>query len=280
MSLRQEGEGTLLAGMQSWMLNALLSPGRVDVSEVERHFVASPTLKATECLGLYQRGYRLRLIKCLVEQFPALCNALGERLFEKFAGQYLKEHPSDSYTLYELGRRFSDHLNNTRPDRNHADKEREGWIDFLVDLARYERLHFLLFDAPGHEGQPWPNPEVSDNRLVVQPCLELGSYRYPVAWYYQAIRGEPSVPIPPAAQSYVAVLRQDYRVCTYPINRVHYLFLTHLKECRDVNSALATVAQEVDRPLAEVKGSWQNEVRDRWIGAGFFVEGGGRGDGR
>ena len=28
-------------------------------------------------------------------------------------------------------------------------KEREDWIDFMVDLARYERELFRLFDAPG-----------------------------------------------------------------------------------------------------------------------------------
>ena len=156
--------------MQRWMLDALILPGRVDRDEVERRFTASANLQPAACLAIYQRGYILRLGKCLAEQFPALCHALGEKLFDQFAREYLRVCPSDSYTLYELGRRFCDYLEDARPDRDLLPEQREGWIDFMVDLARYERLHFRLFDAPGHEGGPWPTPELPDDRLIYSPA--------------------------------------------------------------------------------------------------------------
>jgi hypothetical protein len=267
-----QADGDTLAAMQRWMQDALILPQLVDQDEVERRCTASENLPPAACLAIYQRGYILRLSKCLAEQFPALCYALGKELFDNFAREYLRVCPSDSYTLYELGRRFSDYLDNARPDRDLLPDQREGWIDFMVDLARYERLQFHLFDAPGHEGGIWPTTELADDRLVLQPCFELGVYRYPVAWYYHSIRERSDVPFPPQQESYVAVLRRDYVTSTFPINRVHYVFLKHLLQCRDVANALAHVSEVVDSPIEQVTRSWQEEVRRLWIDAGFFIE--------
>ena len=261
-----------LGQMQRWMLDALILPGKVDHDEVERRYVASANLSPAACLAIYQRGYILRLAKCLAEQFPALCHALGEDLFDGFAREYLRVYPSNDYTLYELGRRFSDYLEEARPDAELGPDEREGWIDFMVDLARYERLHFRIFDAPGHEGGPWPTDDIPDDRLVLQPCFDLGVYRYPVAWYYHAFREHPDSPFPPQEQSYVALVRRDFVTSTFPINRVHYLFLEHLQHSGDVVGALAHVAEVIDTPLERVTRSWRDEVRRGWIDNGFFIE--------
>ena len=271
MTAADHGEEPL-AAMQSWMLDGLMFPGRVDGDEVDRRFTASPRLDAAQCLAIYQRGYILRLTKCLAEQFPALCQALGRELFEGFAREYLRAYPSDSYTLYELGRRFPGYLEEARPDRDLSPSARESWIDFMVDLARYERLHFRLFDAPGHEGGPWPTPELADERLIVQPCFALDTYRYPVAWYYHAVRESPEAEFPEQRESLVAVLRHDYAITTFPINRVHYTFLLHLQASRSVAGALTHVAEVFDRPREQVARSWLESVRTPWIQAGFFID--------
>ena len=250
---------------------ALIRPDSVKRNEVEERFTAGANLQAADCLAIYQRGYILRLTKCLAEQFPALCHALGENLFDQFARRYLRVYPSDSYTLYELGRRFPGFLEEDRPDRELPPDEREGWVDFMVDLARYERLHFKLFDAPGHEGNSWPDRTVPDHDLALQPCFELDAHRYPVAWYYHAIKDNPDVDYPPNQISHVALLRKDYQVTTYPISAVHYQFLQQLQACCDIAGALAHVSEVTATPLEEVTRSWQSNVRDGWIDAGFFV---------
>ena len=82
--------------------------------------------------------------------FDGFCHALGDDLLNDFVAEYAHETPPESYTLYDLGRRFTDYLEANRPDR---DKElRENWIDFIVDLARFERSLFATFDCPGAEG--------------------------------------------------------------------------------------------------------------------------------
>ena len=257
--------------LQQWMQQALIRPDQVDANAVNKTFVPGAQLSAQACLGIYQRGYILRLTKCLAEQFPALSHALGEGLFDQFALRYLRIHPSDSYTLYELGRRFADFLEEDRPDKDLPPEQREGWVDFMVDLARYERLHFKLFDAPGHEGNPWPSQDTPDEQLKLQPCFALAQYRYPVAWYYHAIKENKQTPFPPKQPSPVALLRKDYQVTTYPLNPVHYHFLGALQQQGDIESALVAVSKAFNSPLEQVRHSWQTEVKARWIEAGFFV---------
>lgn len=256
---------------QQWMLEALIFPGKVNREQMENRFISGANLNATECFAIYQRSYILRLSKCLAEQFPALTHALGEQLFDQFARQYLMDRPSMSYTLYELGRRFPSYLEQIRPDHDLPPVQREGWIDFMVDLANYEYLHFSLFDAPGHEGNPWPEIDVLDKSLVLQPCFELGLYRYPVAWYYHSFAQHQVINFPPQQTSYVAVLRKDYLTTTFPINRIHFLFLKQLQSCGDIASSLKYVSETTHIALEQVRNSWTHEVRDSWIKSGFFI---------
>ncbi len=173
-----------LAVMQQWMLDALIFPRRVNQTELQNRLLASPNQDVSARLAIYQRAYSLRLCKCLEDQFPALCFALGKPLFDDFACEYLRKFPSDSYTLYKLGRRFTEYLSQNRPDRHKPAEARESWIDFMLDLASYEHALFRLFDAPGNEGKPWPDPNIADEHLVLQPCFVLGQYGFPVAHYY------------------------------------------------------------------------------------------------
>ena len=158
----------------------------------------SPRLTGADGLAIYQRGYFLRIASCMREQFPALCHALGEALFDDFVADYIRERPPESHTLYDLGRRFPALLEREPAGPGAAGGERETWIDFMVDLARFERQVFAMFDAPGHEGKPFADAATPDRRLRLQPCFALGAYRFPVAAYYHAVRlGQPA-PLPPA----------------------------------------------------------------------------------
>ena len=144
------------------------------------------------------------------EQFPALCHALGEPLFNDFVAEYIRERPPESHTLYDLGRRFPAFLDESRPDRDQPPEEREAWIDFMIDLARFERQMFVMFDAPGHEGKPFATPETPDARLRLQPAFAIGAYRFPVAAYYHAVRQKQPAELPPAEASYAALVRTAY----------------------------------------------------------------------
>lgn len=261
-----------LAELQRWMLEALIAPGQTPAGSADATFLPGPGLSAAGGLGVYQRSYILRLRQVLAEQLPATRHALGAPLFDAFADDYLRACPSDSHTLYELGRRFVGWMEDTRPDRDLPADQREDWIDFMVDLASYEQVLFRLFDAPGHEGRPWPEPGCDDDALILQPCLSLACYRYPVAWYYHEVRAGRQPAFPPARPSPLVILRRGYQTSTYPISALHLRFLELVRELDRVEPALEGIAAWTGRPLPEVRRSWLQEVRGPWLEAGFFVE--------
>lgn len=261
-----------LQDMQAWMQNALVNPQSVLSNEVVARLTPSSRLSAGARLGIYQRSYITRLCVCLGEQFPASRHALGVELFDKFARVYLARDPSDSYTLYELGRRFPGFLEETRPDAQSSDSAEETWVNFMIDLANYERTLFVLFDAPGHEGKPWPTAETPDENLVLQPCFELAAYRFPVPNYYHKVTDQAAPELPAPAESYVAISRFDYRTSSFPITQMQYEFLRAMQKTQNVQHSLDYVADKLGAENTVVRASWENQIRKQWIANHFFVD--------
>ncbi|HTV25872.1 MAG TPA: DNA-binding domain-containing protein, partial [Polyangiaceae bacterium] len=176
-----------LAETQAWLLRALRFPEHVDARETVCQLVPCGALSASDHLAIYQRSYRLRLEACLREQFPVLCQALGSALFDDFARAYVRACPPESYTLHDLGRRLPDYLERERPDRA-AEAGHEHWVNFMIDLARFERQLFVLFDARGHEDEPLALSSMPDASLELGRGVALGEYRFPVASYHHDVR--------------------------------------------------------------------------------------------
>src|SRR5687768_18191780 len=113
------------------MHEALVRPRQVDPESRDALLLPSTRLTSAEGLAIYQRGYFLRIASCMREQFPALCHALGEPLFNDFVADYIRERPPESHTLYDLGRRFPAWLEEGRPHRDLPPEARETWADFV-----------------------------------------------------------------------------------------------------------------------------------------------------
>jgi len=263
---------TSLREMQDWMQSALIHPRQVKTQETAARLKPSNRLSAAERLAIYQRSYISRLCACLAEQFPASREALGADLFDSFARVYLARDPSDSYTLYDLGRRFPDFLEETRPDAKNDESQKEIWVNFMIDLANYERALFVLFDAPGHEGKFWPTSETPDQALMLQPCFDLGAYRFNVAGYYHDATRHSKANLPSLSESYVAMCRYDYLTASFQITRPHFEFLRAMQDTQNVDLALDHIARLLNMSTKIVRESWQDEIRDQWIAKHFFVD--------
>jgi hypothetical protein len=264
-----------LAAVQRWMHEALVLPRRVAREAIDGRLTSAPGLSGAEGLAIYQRGYFLRIASCMREQFPALCHALGEPLFNDFVAEYIRERPPESHTLYDLGRRFPAFLDESRPDRDQPEEAREVWIDFMVDLACFERQMFTMFDVPGHEGKPFAAPETPDDRLRLQPAFAVAAYRFPVAAYYHAVRQQQPAELPPAEPSFAALVRTDYVTRTLMLSEPECLFLMAMAEGGRVDDGIAAVARHLNVAPDEVRRSWMSPSgsRRRWIDCGFFIEG-------
>lgn len=258
--------------LQNWMQEALLYPRHASQTQVDTELLGSSRLKAADCLAIYQRSYYTRLLTCMREQFPALCYALGSRVFDEFARQYLLDSPSDSYTLYELGRRFPAYLQDTRPDRELPLDEREDWIDFMVDLAGFERTVFTMFDAPGDEGRLVTDNAVSDSNLALQSCFNIYQARFPVATYYCLVRDEKDPELPPLQSSQVAMVRVNYRTRLIPLTNPQYQFLLALRQSGEVSIAL-DATEEIKLNEGDIRSAWSapDGWRKEWLGSGFFI---------
>jgi Putative DNA-binding domain len=265
------GGPAALPSVQRCMQDALAFPRLVAREEVGRLLAPSPRLTAADGLAVYQRGYFRRIASCMREQFPALCHALGEPLFDDFVADYIRERPPQSHTLYDLGRRFPAWLEEGRPDRDLPPGERETWADFMVDLARFERQVFALFDAPGHEGKPFADPGTPDRRLRLQPCFALGAWRFPVPAYYHAVRRKEPAPLPPARPSFAALVRADYVTRTIPLSEPHYFFLKAMADGGGVEAGIDAAARHLAAAPDAVRRSWREGHRRRWIDWRFFI---------
>jgi hypothetical protein len=262
-----------LRSAQQWMHDALIFPRRATPDAVGRLLLSSSRLTGVDGLAIYQRGYFQRIAGCMREQFPALCHALGESLFDDFVAGYIRERPPQSYTLYDLGRRFAVYLEESRPDAGLAPEERESWIDFMVDLARFEYQVFIMFDAAGREGKPFATAETPDRVLRLQPAFALGAFRFPVAFYYHAVRQNEAATFPLAAPSFVALVRTDYVTRTIALGEPDYRFLKTMQEGGGVDDAIAAVARHLDVAPGEIRRAWRDRTRQRWLDQGFFIAG-------
>jgi hypothetical protein len=267
------GDPEALRSVQRWMQDALVFPRRVARGEVDTMLASSARLTGAGGLAIYQHGYFLRIASCMREQFPALCHALGEPLFNDFVADYVREQPPESHTLYDLGRRFPAFLEESRPDWDLSPGERETWIDFMTDLARFERQVFAMFDAPGHEGKAFADSATPDCRLRLQPCFALGAYRFPVPAYYHAVRLGRPAPLPPARESFVALVRTDYVTRTIALSEPHYLFLKAMVDGGGVEDGIDAVARHLTMRPDGVRRSWRvaQGDRQRWIDWRFFI---------
>lgn len=96
-------------------------------------------LDAVARLDVYAGMYFLRLLGCLVEDFPAVHAVIGHSAFHGLAREYLAAHPSERPSVRALGRRLSAFL------EGHPLSRGRGW---LPDLAAFEWALLEAFDAP------------------------------------------------------------------------------------------------------------------------------------
>jgi hypothetical protein len=243
-----------------------IGPGEAAGEAVEL-IAASSTLSRQERLGLYRRSYRLRLLECMRSMHPGLQHALGGELFDAFALEYLEACPPQSYTLFDLDAGFPDYLQAHRPQSPPGE---EPWPEFLVDLARLERLFLEVYDGAGSEGQRLPEAaglpvqpsgQWLQARVSTEPSLRLLACSYPVAGYLLAVRSGAAPPLPLPAATHLALNRRNFNVIIHELGPTSYRVLRDLVAGASVADAAAAHASDPDRV-------WQVVLEG--VGRGFF----------
>jgi len=269
-----------LKNFQQWMQQLLLDPyqqtgvdpsdllpDQLNAASIEDVISHSEKLTAQEHLGIYQRSYIARLRNCMSQQFSALEYALGETIFCAFADEYLASKPSHNYNLAYLGAHFADYLENNRPDAHENIKE--DWIDFMIELARFEYAIGVIFEMKAEEDYQLATMDTDENKLKLVPICTLFKFRFPVRKYYSEFKNEKQPNLPSESESYCVVLRHKFKLAIYDLHKEQFEFLSYLKQQTDIATAkeLIQVQYKENPPLFDnVWNSW----KECWIATNFF----------
>ena len=264
-----------LPSIQRWMQAVILTPGdceealaseaatgEIPLDQACGVILPSRTLQPNERLDIYRDMYEARLIDALGVDYPGLADLLGEELFQELLRLYVRNHPSRSYTLNDLGDQLPEFL-----------RELEGLprAAFAYDLARLELAYSKVFDAA--ETPPLTQEAISAvpadawDKACLAPvaAFQLIAMRYPAHLYLQALREETLPPPIRRKDTWLAVFRRDYSLQSLPLTRPAY----------EVLSALAAGSNLGDAILA---GKMNTPTRHRqltalfrtWTGEGLF----------
>jgi hypothetical protein len=266
------GTATDLAAVQSWLQQAVMAPNLATAELIDGQLKSREGFSATAGLAIYRRAFLARIAGAMRAQFPALCHALGESLFNDFAHDFVGNCPPTSYTLHDLGLRFAQFLEDQRPDRDSAAGERELWIDFMIDLARFEYELFRLYDAPGAEGDKSPCPDTAAERLILQPAVILGRYQFNVAPYYHAVRRKEPPPSPAEVTNFVALVRKDYIIRTLALQPWEFAVLEVMQNGCSFAEGLDEIfkAENLDNNARADARLLAKQAQQRWIAWGLF----------
>lgn len=132
-------------------------------------------LNSFERLEIYNRQYWFRTIGAVAEDYPALNAVLGDETFDRLVLAYLRENPSTSFTLRNLGSRLPQWLE-IHPElaaRRHA---------LALDVARLEWAYVESFDRATIPPLTAEDLSVmgAESKLFLQPHLQLLDLNYPV----------------------------------------------------------------------------------------------------
>ena len=237
-----------LHSLQRRMLSSIAGQGE-DISVAD---MLRPTahLDAQAALAIYQFGYMARLMACMRSDYPLLGKYLGAELFDMFSRAYLEAHPSQAYSLFELGAGFADFLDQSRPKDESLAQAQAACLAFAVELARLERQRVCAIRAEGPESAAFIDADYNDTELLrlcryyVPGSTRLIETQYLSDERYQQLQTMSAsdiaaLPITPQS-ALLALARSNYRVSVHALEAWQYRLLDAVaKQCRATGEAAA-----------------------------------------
>lgn len=256
-----------LAATQQWMLTAITAPGGLPQGLVQAQqacgwqiddvVMAPPGISPHARLDIYAQGYWLRLLACLKADYPALLRLLGEPLFEFFARAYLTQHPSQSFSLYDLGDGFARFLRRSQSAAQKAASD--GTLSFPIDLARIEQALAASQRASGLEGEvceaidPLHLLLGGGMNIELPATTRLVLAHYPLSAFQPWLNGDTASEPPEKHTAYIAIKRQRYRVSCEALTDWQFYFLAAARHGkRPLLACAEAAARRTQRPTSEL----------------------------
>jgi hypothetical protein len=215
-------------------------------------------LTSFDRLEIYNRQYWFRVIGAVAEDFSALQAVVGTKKFDTLVLAYLRENPSTSFTLRNLGAKLPVWLE-SHPEfssRRHQ---------LALDVARLEWAYIEAYD--GAADPPLSEADFAsitgDSKLSLQPHLQLLALRYPVDELVLAVhQAKPAadaasnavserrtkkrtrLPSMRRSATYLAVHRFDDTVYYRRLEREAFLLLSSLQKEMELGEAIEAAFAE------------------------------------
>jgi hypothetical protein len=182
---RRMAEDVMRPLTSDFQMQPITTMGNSTQEVVESYIKPNELLSSFERLEIYNRQYWFRVIAAVAEDFPALNAVMGEKAFNGMVLAYLRENPSTSFTLRNLGSRLPQWLAEHREFSQRRHK-------LLLDVARLEWAYVEAFDRVALA--PLTAQDLvglgADSRLFLQHHIQLLELNYPVDELVLAVHRE------------------------------------------------------------------------------------------
>jgi len=257
--------------------------GRATHELADSYIKPNSLLSSFERLEIYNRQYWFRVIGAVAEDFPSLSTVLGDKIFDRLVLAYLRENPSTSFTLRNLGAKLPQWLE-AHPEfapRRHR---------LLLDVARLEWAYVEAFDQA--DVAPLTASDfgnfAAETRLFLQPHIQLLDLNYPVDELVLAVHREtgPSdimsnavsqrrqvkrTRLPKMLRSSVWLVVHRYESSVYyrRIDRENFLLLSALQQGAPLDEALETAFRKTplsaEDQAARIQGYFAHASELGWF---------------
>lgn len=255
-----------LGALQQWLMSAITAPqgltgGLDSARQLHGWHIGDVITAAADAdprrgLDVYASGYWLRLLACLQSDYPALRRHLGEQLFNFFCRAYLQQHPSRSYSLYDLGSEFARFLRHTQSAAARAGND----LRFPLELALLEHARNVSRRAEGLEACV-ANPHEAgrallmehDTGLTLPGSTSLLLTTHPLTAFQPWLDGGGAEDAPAIGTGYIAVARKNFQVSFHALtNWQYYALCASRRQPRSLAYCASAAARRCHRPMHEL----------------------------
>ena len=234
-----------------------------------QHVADQGDLSRETRLGIYANAYRLRLKQVVETDHPVLGSYLGDDLFDQMFADYLQQHPSTYTSLRHYCDQLPGFLQQTPPFCEHP---------ILAELAQFERILMLAFDAPDTQRltaedlhtldpQLWPQM-----KLRFHPSMQFFAENWNTVTSWQAMKaGNPPPDASPHPDVATWILWRNHELLTQFTSLSvdeHCMFSQYLagKDFSDVCEGLLEWHNEQQVPVFAV------QTLQKWLQQGLVQQ--------